>query len=416
MGDNNNNNSEPWSRAILLVDMNAFFASVEQLDFPELRGRPVAVTNGKVGTCIITCSYEARRFGIHTGMRLPKALALCPDLIQRSSRFARYGEVSSDIMQALQGITPDIEIFSVDEAFLDVTHCQQLHGHPIAIAKKVKQLVYDASGGLQCSIGLSGDKTTAKYAAGVQKPDGFVVIHPDEAGQRLHDVPVDKLCGIAKGIKGYLADHNVHVCGEMKALPISLLAKRFGNIGRRMWYMCQGLDPVPVHVTVPPPKSLGHGKVMPPNTKDKDVILTYLLHMSEKVASRLRCNDLIAQQFFIGLRQQECGWLSHKYTLAQPTQDSRPIYALAKLLVQQQWQRQAVVQVQVTALDPRQKYAQLDLFLGEDELRQCLNQTMDEINVRYGELTLSPARLILRSSMPNVIAPAWKPTGHRRSC
>lgn len=416
MGDKNNNNEQYWPRAIILVDMNAFFASVEQLDFPELRGRPVAVTNGEIGTCIITCSYEARRLGIHTGMRLHKARQLCPELIQRPSRFARYGQISSDIMQALQSITPDIEIFSVDEAFLDVTHCQQLHGHPIAIAEKVKQVVYDISGGLQCSIGLSGDKTTAKYAAGLKKPDGFTVIHPDEAGQRLQNVPVDKLCGIAKGVKRYLADHNVHVCGDMKSLPISQLAKRFGNIGRRMWFMCQGLDPAPVQVTVPPPKSLGHGKVMPPKTKDKEVILTYLLHMSEKVASRLRCNQLIAQTFFIGVRQYDWGWLAHKYTLAQPTQDSRPIYALAQNLLRQQWQGQPVMQVQVTALDPRQTYAQLDFFLGDDKPRQCVNQIMDEINLRYGELTLSPARLILRSSMPNVIAPGWRPTGHRRSC
>lgn len=414
--DNNNNREEYWPRAIILVDMNAFFAAVEQLDYPELRGRPVAVTNGEIGTCIITCSYEARRFGVHTGMRLPKAKELCPDLIQRPSRFIRYGQISSDIMHALQSITPDIEIFSVDEAFLDITHCQKLHGHPIKIAHQVKQVIFEVSGGLQCSIGLSGDKTTAKYAASVEKPDGFTVIHPDESAERLQYVPVEKLCGIGKGIKRYLAERNVFVCGDMKSLPISQLAKRFGNIGRRMWYMCQGLDPEPVHVTVPPPKSLGHGKVMPPKTCDKNIILTYLLHMSEKVASRLRCNELIAQKFFIGLRQQEWGWLANKYTLAQPTQDSKVIYALAKRLLQQQWSGQPVKQVQVTALDPRQQYAQLDFFLGDDAKRQCLNQIMDEINLRYGELTLSPARLILRSTMPNVIAPAWKPSGHRRSC
>lgn len=414
--DVKNNNKSYWSRAIILVDMNAFFASVEQLDYPELRGRPVAITNGKQGTCIITCSYEARAYGIKTGMRLKQASQLCPELIQRPTRFQRYTELSSAIMQALQALTPDIEIFSVDEAFLDITHCQQLHGHPIDIAKQVKQMIYDISGGLQCSVGLSGDKTTAKYAASIDKPDGFTIIHPDDAATRLSKVPVDKLCGIGKGIKRYLADHNVYVCGDMARLPISLIAKRFGNIGRRMWYMCQGLDPEPVHVTVPPPKSLGHGKVMPPNTRDEKVILTYLLHMTEKVASRLRCNQLIAQTFFIGLRRQNWGWLGNKFKLVEPTQDSKVIYQLGKRLLAEKWQGEGVMQIQVTALDPRQQQQQLDFFVDDSLQRQQLNQIMDEINLRYGELTLSPARLILRSSMPNVIAPAWKPSGHRRSC
>ena len=124
----------PWERAIILVDMNAFFASIEQLDRPEWRGRPLAVTNGLTGTCIITCSYEARAYGIKTGMRLKEGRKLCPDLIQCPARPQRYATVSSNIMQALQDITPDIEVFSVDEAFLDVTHCQRLLGPPERIA------------------------------------------------------------------------------------------------------------------------------------------------------------------------------------------------------------------------------------------------------------------------------------------
>ena len=128
-----------WPQAIALVDMNAFFASIEQHDDPVLYGQPVAVTNGLVGTCIITCSYEARRFGIHTGMRVKQARELCPDLVQRPARPQRYAQVSTNIMAALHTITPDVEVFSVDEAFLEVTHCQHLWGTPEKIAELAEQ-------------------------------------------------------------------------------------------------------------------------------------------------------------------------------------------------------------------------------------------------------------------------------------
>ena len=134
-----NKNSLPWPRMIVLVDMNSFFASIEQLDQPELFGRPVAVTNGNQGTCIITCSYEARYWGIRTGMRLKQAKQLCPELIQRPSRPKRYAQISTKIMHGLKTITPDIEVYSVDEAFLDMPHCQKTIESPEKVAKSIKK-------------------------------------------------------------------------------------------------------------------------------------------------------------------------------------------------------------------------------------------------------------------------------------
>ena len=157
--------SGPWERAIILLDMNEFLsASIEQLDDSGLRNKPIAVTNGKQGTCVITASYEARAYGVKTGMRLNQARQLCPEIIQRPARPYRYADVSRRIMHAMHDITPDLEVFSVDEVFLDVTHCQRLYGDPITIGHSVKQKVFDVSG-LPCSLGISGDKTTAKYAA-----------------------------------------------------------------------------------------------------------------------------------------------------------------------------------------------------------------------------------------------------------
>ena len=403
---------QEWPRAIILADMNAFFASIEQQDHPEWQGLPVGITNGLQGTCIITSSYEARAYGIKTGMRVKEALKLCSDFIQCPARPQRYARVSSDIMQSLQQITPYIEVFSVDEAFLDVTHCQKLHGRPEEIARRVKKIIYQVSGVL-CSVGVSGDKTTAKYAAKLNKPDGLTVIPPWQSREQLKEVAVTELCGIAGGIGRFLAEHGVHVCGDMAKLPISVLARRFGNPGRRIWYMCQGADPDPLQLNVAPPKSIGHGKVMPPNTQDKQVLLLYLLHMSEKVASRLRRHSLQAQNFYIGLRCTD-GWLASKQRSITATDDGHQIMSLCRQFLEQCWQGQGTHQVQVTALDPRPAHGQLDMFNQEDEM-SGVNCVMDSINERYGEFTLAPARLLNRSSMPNVIAPAWKPYGHRQT-
>jgi len=404
----------PWPRAILLVDMNAFFASVEQRDNPEWRGRPVAITNGEQGTCIITCSYEARSYGIHTGMRLKQGRELCPELIQCPARPQRYAAVSSAIMHALQQeISPDIEIFSVDEAFLDITHCQKLFGHPAHIAQRVKQVVFEASGVL-CSVGVSGDKTTAKYAAKLNKPDGLTVIPPWEARQRLANVPVTELCGINRGIGDFLAARGIHTCGDMSKLPIGVLAQRFGNPGRRIWYMAQGEDPEPVQLNVPPPKSIGHGKVVPPDTREREVLLTFLLHMSEKVGERLRRHDMQAQRFFIGLLCKQ-GWIGNKLKTSVPTDDGKVINQLCQQILRYYWQGEGIHQVQVTALDPVPANQQLQLFDVNQPDHQGSNKVMDAINQRYGEFALAPARLLNRSKMPNVIAPAWKPFGHRQT-
>jgi DNA polymerase-4 len=401
-----------WPRAIVLVDMNAFFASVEQRDFPELRGRPVAVTNGVQGSTIITCSYEARALGVKTGMRLKEARQCCPGPIQRPSRPQIYAAVSTAIMERLHGICPDMEVFSVDEAFLDVTNSQRLHGTPVRIAHLARRAVYEVSG-LHCSVGVSGDKTTAKFAAKLKKPNGLTVIPPWEARQRLAREPTTALSGIADGIGAFLAAHGIHYCGQMQQLPISVLAARFGNPGRRIWLMCQGEDPDGVHQEVTPPKSIGHGKVIPPGTREREVLLTYFLHMSEKVGERLRRHDMQAQRFLVGWKGEQ-HWNSDKLRLPLPGNDGRAIFQLCRSALKSRWCGEPVNQIQVTALDPQPARMQLDLFTDESP-HNADNRLMDAVNARYGDFTLTPARLLKRSTMPDVIAPAWKPSGHRKT-
>ena len=403
-----------WSRIIALVDMNAFFASIEQARNPNLIGKPIGITNGIKGSCIITCSYEARAYGVHTGMRVKEAKKLCPSFLQLPSNPILYAKISTDIMNILYEITPDIEIFSVDEAFLDMTYCKKIWDNAEDIAKKIKEKVFSVSG-VHCSIGISGDKTTAKYAAKLRKPNGLTIIEPWNAEDILRDVSVLDLCGINKGIGAFLAKRGVFTCGEVKKIPIGVLGQRFGNPGRRIWYMCQGKDPEKVKNNFKTPKTIGHGKVMPPNTRSKNIIYMYLIHMSEKVAQRLRKNSLCAQKFFIGLKTNK-DWIGCKQIkTTYPTNDSRQIVKLCKRLLDQYWNGEGIYQVQLTALDPREENGQIDLFNERNGESSKLNGVIDSINQRYGDFTLASANLLNRSDMPNIISPAWKPYGHRQT-
>jgi len=404
-----------WPRAILHVDMNAFFASIEQRDFPELRGRPVGVTNGAAGTTLITCSYEARAHGIKTGMKIHEARRLCPEIVQRPARPQVYAAVSTRIMHALADISPDVEVFSVDEAFLDVTHCQRLHGSPEHMAQLAQQRVRAASHGLPCSIGVAGTKLTAKYASDVLKPNGITVIPPWEARERLRSVPAEKICGIGPRIGAFLAQHGAHTCGEVAALPLNVLVRRYGIIGKHLWLACQGRDTGAVLQDVAPPKSIGHGKVLPPHTTSARTIETYLRHMCEKVAARLRRLDVQAERLYVGLRYAPPGaGIETGLAIAHGVPDGRRFFELARSFFHGQWHGEAVIQVQVTATHLRNTSGQLELFTPDEAHALSRFAAIDRINHKYGEFTLAPATLLGRSTMPNVIAPSWRPESHRQ--
>ncbi len=406
-----------WPRAILHIDMNAFFASVEQRDFPGLRNKPVGVTNGEAGTTLITCSYEARAAGVKTGMRVYEARRLCPGLIQRPARPRVYAAISTRIMHALRDISPDVEVFSVDEAFIDVTHCQRLHGSPERIAQLARQRIHEVSGGLPCSIGVAGTKSTAKIASDLKKPNGLTVIPPWEARERLADVPMRKVCGLGPNIAEFLSLYGAHTCGDVARLPMTVLARRYGVTGKYLWLACQGKDTEPVTPHIAPPQSIGHGKVLPPRTVSARVIEIYLRHMCEKVAARLRRYDMQAGQLYVGLRLKAPHHDEHTeqlFTLPYASPDGRRLFELAREFLRRRWRGVVVTHVQVTASQLRSASGQLELFSAADPRASNRFGAIDCINARYGEFTVAPATLLERSTMPNVIAPAWRPDGHRQ--
>jgi DNA polymerase-4 len=262
---------------------------------------------------------------------------------------------------------------------------------------------------------VSGDKTTAKFAAKLEKPNGLVIIPPWESKERLKFEEVTTLSGIKSGIGNFLKKHGATKCGEVEKIPISILSKRFGNLGKRIWYMCQGADPDPVHTIVKNPKSMGHGKVMPPNTTNEMIINTYLMHMCEKLGERLRRHQYRAKHFFAALLSYDYGWLGGTGKSSHAMNDSKEIYQLATFLINQSWQGQPISQIQVTALDPSAQGLQMDLFLEVNDRRELLYSAIDKMNDEYGEFTIAPASMLNKSAMPNVIAPAWKPYGHRQT-
>ena len=395
------------------VDMNAFFASIEQRDFPELQGMPVAVTNGNHGSCIITSSYEARAFGIKTGMRLRDGKKICPHLIQRPSRPHIYASISANIMDILKTITPDIQIYSVDEAFLEVTNCMRIYKDINTIVYKIKDLIY-SSENLKCSIGVSYSKSLAKFASKFNKPDGITFITRKNYHQYLDSAPINKLWGVSKGITRFLNIHGVYKCSDMKKIPISILSNRFGNIGRKIWLMANGSDFEGLTLDPVHPKSLGHGKVLMPNTKDRYLIKKTFLRMSVKLSRRLRNSGYESNKFLVSIKIK-AGWVQKKIKLEHPTCDQFVIYSLCQLYLDMFDKNVGIYQVQVTAINPTQKDIQTDLF-GSQTVQDNYMSVVDSINQRFGQDIIRPARLKSDiSDSPDVIAPAWRPKGYRKS-
>ena len=403
-----------WKKIILHVDMNAFFASIEQRDNPELQGKPVAVTNGKHGSCIITCSYEARAFGIKTGMRFSYAKMLCPKIIRKPSNPKKYAETSSRIMSILKNISPDIEIFSVDEAFVDLTNCKKIYSSPLDVACLIKDRIY-SDVYLPCSIGISENKSMAKFAAKLRKPDGITILNIKQAKKVLERYLVTELCGVSKGIQRFLNIHNVYKCGDMKKIPISILGNKYGNVGRKIWLMAQGLDYDSLKKENKPPKSFGHGKVTIPGLKDMHLIKKIFRHMCEKVAKRMRANNFESNKYIIGFKTWN-GWYVKKFQLTYYTNNGSTIYKLAELIISEIDYGMGINQVQVTASNPKILDLQSDIFGNRlNSKEQRLDNALDAIHHKFVNVKIGPARLLGEISSPDVISPSWRPSGWKRS-
>lgn len=385
------------NRTILHVDLDAFFAAVEQRDHPELRGRPVIVGGRPTDRGVVSAaSYEARAFGVHSAMPLRTAAALCPNGVFLPVRGAVYAAVSREVMAILRRYTPLVEPVSIDEAFLDVTASLALFGSGEVIARRIKAAIR-AETKLTASVGAATSKLVAKIASDLRKPDGLVVVPPGEEAAFLAPLPVERLWGVGPRTAAVLREVGVRTIGDLTRLPDALLERRLGRHGPILRQRALGIDPEPV-VPSRPPKSIGHEHTFDVDTADPEVIEATLLALAEGVAGRLRASGRRAGTIAVKIRDAQFRTITRQAHLAEATDLAEPIWRAALALVRPEVRG---VRVRLLGISAEQLEAatQLGLFDAPLERRRRLERAADELRRRFGRRAVIRARL-LESDVP----------------
>jgi DNA polymerase-4 len=393
------------------VDMNSFFASVEQQCNPRLRGKPIAVIGSNKRTIITTASYEARAFGVKTGMTVPEAKKLCPDLILVTGDNKKYTDTCAQLVSLYKNYSPAVEVFSVDEAFLDITGSTGLFGGEEKMARLLKEEIRKKLG-LTCSIGIAPNKLLAKLASDWQKPDGLVIIRAEEVTTLLGDLPAKELCGIGPHLEQSLAAMGIKTCGELGRTDPTLLKTRFGVIGEKLHLMGLGMDDSPVIPLEEEEelKSVGHSMTLEKDIWNRNLIALHLLQLSEMAGRRLRAYGYQGRTVALTIRYADFTTFTKQCTLKGYIAHTTDIYQTALRILSSIRLEQAVRLLGISISNLRKKAAQLCLF--EDEKKKALaTQAMDEINGRYGEFTITWGTLLLRYHHSGVISPSWRPEG-----
>ena len=379
-------------RTILHVDLDAFFAAVEQRDRPELRGKPVIVGGDPRGRGVVSAaSYEARVFGVRSAMSLTEALRRCPDGVFLPVRGRAYQQASRDVMEILRSFTPLVEPISIDEAFLDVTGSRPLFGDGPTIAASIKTAVRDDVG-LTASVGVATTKLVAKIASDLRKPDGLVVVPPGDEATFLAPLPIWRLWGVGDKTATALAEYGVRTIGDLAALSPDLLERRFGKHGGALSSRAMGRDDDRVHEG-DPAKSVGHETTFDVDSSDPEVIERTLLALSEGVAGRLRSAGVRASTIAVKVRDSSFRTITRQRTLAQPTDLTEPIYRTVLELARPEVRGIRVRLLGVTASNLGER-EQLGLFPDVDPRRRRAIEATDTIRRRYGPRAVTRGRLV----------------------
>ena len=383
-------------RAILHCDLDAFYASVEQRDHPEYRGKPVIVGGGPNDRGVVSAaSYEARKFGVHSAMPLRQAGKLCPHGIFVPGNFEAYEEASDAVMALFAIRTPLVEPISLDEAFLDVTGTAHLFGGVLACARDLKRAVHEEVG-LVLSVGIASNKLCAKVASDLRKPDGFVVVPRGGEAAFLAPLPLQRLWGVGPKTREVLADLGMRTIGDLAAADPALLEARLGEHGATIARRAKGIDDDREVVADPgDPKSIGHAHTFDRDTLDRAQIESTLLRLAEGVGRRLRKHELRGRTVTLQLRVAPFETRTRQRTLAEPTADDLKIFATARGLLRDALaaDRDAghvspvrLVGVTLSGLVGGQ---QLDLFSAARVSR--LNAALDAVRSRFGDGALDRA-------------------------
>ena len=381
-------------RIIFHLDMDAFFASCEQKTHLPLRGNPVIVCGNPVTRSVVAaCSYEAKEYGISSGMSVVKALRLCPWALLVEGDPDKYCYTSSEIFKRLHDYTPLVEIFSIDEAFLDVTKTVPFFGTPLTLAKKIQEEI-EERWGLTASIGIAPNKLLAKLASGLKKPKGLLFLSDREIPDLLETLPVEKLCGIGEKTKEALFRMGIQTCGELGRTSEETLFQRFGMVGPLLKRMGKGEDENPVlpSGTQEVVRSMSHAYTLPRDTSSFEEIASLSLRLSEKVGRRLRQGGYRGRVVTVTLRYRNFETFSRQKSLERILDDGYDIYQVAYPILQKVdlSPRVRLVGIAVSGLVRSEK--QLEFFEGKK--RRDLLETVDRINDRYGEETVCRASIL----------------------
>ena len=388
-------------RWIMHVDMDAFFASVEQLDHPEYKGHPVIVGGLSSRGVVATASYEARKFGVHSAMPISRAKKLCPHGIYVYPNMARYKEISHIIHKVMEEFTPIIEPLSLDEAFLDVTGITHKFTGPKALGRAIKDRVFEETG-LIISAGLAPNKFLAKLASDLDKPDGLVVIPYGKECESLANLPIKRIWGVGPSTERRLKDGGFALIKDVQALPDEKsLVPYVGNQARRIWELARGIDERPVE----PDRqiqSVGNEETYESDIEDPAVIDLELHYFANRVAKRLRKYGLMGHTVSIKVRYNDFKTVSRQKRLDSATDQERIIYDTSVLLWNKLMRTAPLPQFDTSVLDMPIKPIRLlgvtvsglstegivqdDLFsIGTDEKDEKLSTVLDSLASKFGE-------------------------------
>jgi DNA polymerase-4 len=381
---------------ILHVDMDAFFASVELRDRPELKGLPVVVGHSGGRGVVTSATYEARKFGIHAAMSMTEAIRKCPKAIFIEPNHEKYSEVSEKLQEIYLSFTPLVEPLSVDEAFLDVSGSRKLLGTPIEIGKKLREKVFQEEN-ITCSVGIAPTKFIAKLASTRAKPDGLIVVSPKEVIDFLHPLPVGALWGVGGKTEEVLKRLGLFKVSDIANLSLKTLKRALGDgIAEHLYELSWGKDERSVE-TNEPEKSVGNEETFSKDLDQAEDILREVLRLSEKVAARLRHAGLMGRTITLKVRFSNFSTITRSKTLLDPTDVAKEIYEVAKALfegLKLDQVRVRLVGVRVEKL-VEEELANRQLVLGESEKGwREIDKASDKANARFGDEAIKPARLI----------------------
>lgn len=389
------------ARAILHIDMDAFFASVEQLDHPHWRGKPVIVGGSPTGRGVVsTASYEARRFGIHSAMPAAQAARRCPDAIWAPPRFERYSELADVVCAIFAECTPYVERVSIDEAYLDVTPTAHNPTDPVTMARDIQHRV-DALG-LSCSIGVATTKTVAKIASDHEKPHGITVVPPGLEAEFLAPLPATAIPGVGAATAARLRDVGIRTIGDLAALDEASARQLLGNYGPELIARAVGHDdrPVTEERTV---KSVSNEHTFPSDVRERDAVEAALRSLVERVARRLRRKQLTARTLTIKLRYADFTTKTASRTLPVASNLDETLLAVALELLRETWSPGAGLRLLgFGASGFGERAEQLDLLSAEapvgDARARALVESIDAVKAKFGDRAIGFGHIVTGDS------------------